>query len=237
LRRGAYARPGPCHRAAILLLHKHPSVPPYRLAAMSTLTLYHAAPSRSSVALWMLEESGEPYDIKLLRIKSGETRQPSYLAINPMGKVPALKDGDVVITECAAICCYLADTYPKNGLSVPIGDPERGVYLKWLFFGPSCLEPAMIDRSLKREGGARTMLGWGDYDTVFDVVTKAIAKGPYLLGNKFTAADVVIGSGLRWGTMFGLIPKSAEIAAYVSRLEQRPALKRATEKDTQFAAA
>jgi glutathione S-transferase len=186
---------------------------------MSTRTLYHAAPSRSSVALWMLEEIGEPYDVKLLSIKSGETRHPSYLAINPMGKVPALKDGDVVITECAAICCYLA------------------VYLKWLFFGPSCLEPAMIDRSLKREGASRTMLGWGDYDTVLDVVTKGIAKGPYLLGNKFSAADVVVGSGLRWGMMFELIPQTAEIAAYVSRLEQRPALKRATEKDTQLAAA
>jgi glutathione S-transferase len=204
---------------------------------MSQLTLYHAAPSRSSVALWMLEETGEPYAIKLVSIKGGETRQPAHLAINPMGKVPALKDGDTVITECAAICCYLADTYPKNELSVPIGHPARGIYLKWLFFGPSCLEPAMIEHSLKREGGSRSMLGWGDYDTVLDVVTNAIAKGPYLLGDKFTAADVIIGSGLRWGMMFDLIPKRSEIAAYVSRLEQRPALKRATEKDTQLAAA
>jgi glutathione S-transferase len=185
----------------------------------------------------MLEEVGEPYEIKLLNLKNGDARQPAYLAINPMGKVPALKDGDVVITECAAICCYLADAYPKSGLSVPIGDPERGGYLKWLFFGPSCLEPAMIDRSLKREGASRTMLGWGDYDTVFDVVTKAIATGPYLLGDKFTAADVVIGSGLRWGTIFKLIPESAEISAYVSRLERRPALQRAAEKDTQLSAA
>jgi glutathione S-transferase len=204
---------------------------------VSKLTLFHAAPSRSSVALWMLEEVGEPYEIKLLNLKNGDARQPAYLAINPMGKVPALKDGDVVITECAAICCYLADAYPKSGLSVPIGDPERGGYLKWLFFGPSCLEPAMIDRSLKREGASRTMLGWGDYDTVFDVVTKAIATGPYLLGDKFTAADVVIGSGLRWGTIFKLIPESAEISAYVSRLERRPALQRAAEKDTQLSAA
>jgi glutathione S-transferase len=204
---------------------------------VSKLTLFHAAPSRSSVALWMLEEIGEPYEIRLLNLKNGETRQPAYLAINPMGKVPTLKDGDAVITECAAICCYLADTYPSRGLSVPIGDPERGVYLKWLFFGPSCLEPAIIDRSLKREGASRSTLGWGDYDTVLDVITKAIAKGPYLLGDKFTAADVVIGSGLRWGTFFKLIPKSAEINAYISRLEQRPALQRATKKDTQLTAA
>jgi len=185
----------------------------------------------------MLEEIGEPYEIKLLSLKNGETRQPAYLAINPMGKVPALKDGDTAITECAAICCYLADAYSKNGLSVPIGDPERGVYLKWLFFGPSCLEPAIIDRSLKREGAPRTMLGWSDCETVLDVITKGIAKGPYLFGDKFTAADVVIGSGLRWGTMFELIPKTAEISAYISRLEQRPALKRAAEKDAQLATA
>ena|SRR5215475_6889467 len=204
---------------------------------MSKLTLYHAAPSRSSVALWMLEETGEPFDIKLLSLNKGENRQPDYLAINPMGKVPALRDGDVVITECAAICCYLADAYPKNGLNVPIADPRRGTYLKWLFFGPSCLEPAIIDRSLKREGAPQRMLGWGDYDSVLDVITKAIAPGPYLLGDKFTAADVVIGSGLRWGMMFELIPKKPEIVAYVSRLEQRPAHKRATEKDTQLAAA
>jgi glutathione S-transferase len=185
----------------------------------------------------MLEEIGEPYEIKLLSFKAGENRQPDYLAINPMGKVPALRDGDVVITECAAICCYLADAFPKVGLSVPIGDPQRGVYLKWLFFGPSCLEPAMIDRSLKRDGASRAMLGWGDFDTVLDVIVNAVAKGPYLLGDKFTAADVVIGSGLRWGMIFDLIPKRPEITAYVSRLEQRPALKRATEKDTQLAAA
>jgi glutathione S-transferase len=217
--------------------HKRKSPFPYREVTVSKLTLFHAAPSRSSIALWMLEEIGEPYEIKLLNLKNGETRQPAYLAINPMGKVPALKVGDAVITECAAICCYLADAYPKRGLSAPIGDPGRGIYLKWLFFAPSCLEPAMIDRSLKREGASRSMLGWSDYNTVLDVVTNAIAKGPYLLGDKFTAADVVLGSGLRWGKIFNLLPESAEISAYISRLEQRPALQRAIEQDTQFAAA
>jgi glutathione S-transferase len=204
---------------------------------MSTLTLYHAAPSRSSVALWMLEEVGEPYELKLLSLDKGENRQPDFLAINPMGKVPTLKHGDVVITECAAICSYLADEFPNKGLSVPTGDARRGVYLKWLFFGPSCMEPAMIERSLKREPAPRRMAGWGDYDTVVDVLAKAVERGPYLLGEKFTAADVIIGSGLRWGTMFELLPKRPEFAAYVSRLEQRPALKRATEKDRQLAAA
>jgi glutathione S-transferase len=203
---------------------------------MSTLALYHAAPSRSSVALWMLEEIGEPYEIKLLSLDKGENRQPDFLAINPMGKVPTLKHGDVVISECSAICCYLADQFPSKALSVPIGDPRRGIYLKWLFFGPSCIEPAMIERSLKREPAPRRMAGWGDFDTVIDVLANAVGKGPYLLGDTFTAADVVIGSGLRWGMMFELLPKRPEFAAYVSRLEQRPALKRASEKDKQLAA-
>src|SRR3954463_12744351 len=103
---------------------------------MADLTLYHASPSRSSVALWMLEEIGEPYDIKLLKLSEDEQQTPDYLAINPMGKVPALRHGDTVITEVAAICTYLADAFPEKKLAVPTGSPRRGVYLKWLFFGP-----------------------------------------------------------------------------------------------------
>jgi glutathione S-transferase len=175
---------------------------------MTKLTLYHAAPSRSSIVRWMLEEIGEPYDIQLLRLMEGDQRKPDYLSINPMGKVPALKHGDVVVTEAAAICAYLADEFPKARLNVPIGDPRRGPYLKWLFFGPGCLEPA-----------------------------NAVAKGPYLMGEQFTAADVVIGSTLRWGLMFNLLPKRSEFVDYVGRLETRPALKRATALDQELAAA
>jgi glutathione S-transferase len=205
--------------------------------AMAQLTLYHGAPSRSSIVHWMLEEVGQPYELKLLDLKKGENRQPGYLAINPMGKVPALKHGDVVITEAAAICCYLADAFPAAGLAVPIGDARRGPYLKWLFFGPSCLEPALIDKMLKREGASKSTVGWGDYDTVLDVLTRAVTPGPYLLGDLFTAADVVIGSGLRWGMMFKGIPETPEFARYTTRLAQRPALKRAIEKDGQLMAA
>src|SRR4029078_10470717 len=118
---------------------------------MPKLTLYHAAPSRSSIVHWMLEEGGEPYDINLVSFKKGENLKPEYLAANPMGKVPALRHGDVVITEGAAICAYLADEFPKAKLNVPVGDPRRGVYLKWLFFGPSCLEPAITERVFPRK--------------------------------------------------------------------------------------
>src|SRR5947207_8030425 len=205
---------------------------------MAKLTLYHAAPSRSSITRWVLEETGEPYDIHLLSLSKGDNRTPEYLAVNPMGKVPALKHGDTVITEAAAICAYLADEFPRAKLNVPIGTPRRGVYLKWLFFGPGCIEAAMIDRaSPRKEEPRRAMLGYGDFDTVMDVTAKAVATGPYLMGEQFTAADVVIGSGLRFGMMFKMVPERPEFTGYVARLAERPALKRATEKDNALAAA
>ena len=203
---------------------------------MSQLTLYHATPSRSSVVLWFLEELGEPYDVHLISFKKGENRRPPFLAINPMGKVPTLAHGDTIITESAAICTYLADEFPQKKLNIPVGSPQRGVYLKWLFFGPSCFEPAITERAFPRkEPPPRSTLGFGDFETVMDVLAKAVgAADPYLMGQQFTAADVVIGSGLRWGMMFKLIPERPELAAYVGRLSQRPALKRATEKDTRL---
>jgi glutathione S-transferase len=205
---------------------------------MAKLMLYHAAPSRSSIVRWMLEEIGEPYDIHPVSLSKGDNRAPDYLAVNPMGKVPALRHGDVVITESAAICTYLADEFPRAKLNVPIGDPRRGPYLKWLFFGPSCIEPAMMDRAFPRkEEARRAALGYGDFDTVMDVVAKAVASGPYILGDQFTAADVVIGSGLRFGMMFKLLPERGEFVAYAGRLAQRPALARAEAKDKELAAA
>jgi glutathione S-transferase len=203
---------------------------------MPKLVLYHAAPSRSSIVHWMLEELGQPYELHMISLKKGENRQPAYLAVNPMGKVPALKHGDTVITEAAAICTYLADAFPQAGLNIPVGDPRRGPYLKWLFFGPSCVEPAITERAFPRqEQPQRAALGFGDFDTVVDVLAKAAAAAkPYLLGNTFTAADVVIGSGLRWGTMFKLLPERAEFKPYMAALAERPALRRATEKDAEL---
>ncbi len=200
---------------------------------MPKLTLYHAAPSRSSIVHWMLEELGEPYDIKLVSFKKGENRQPEFLAINPMGKLPALKHGDTIITEAAAICTYLADEFPAAKLNIPVGDPRRGVYLKWLFFGPSCVEQAIMEnRFPRKEAPPRSALGFGDYDTVVEVLAKAAAAAdPYLMGRQFTAADVVIGSGIRWGTIFKLLPERPEFAGYSARLAERPALKRSQEQD------
>ena len=205
---------------------------------MSAMMLYHISPSRSSVALWMLEEVGQPYGIHLLSMKTGENREQPYLAINPMGKVPALKHGDAVITEVAAICCYLADAFPEAGLNIPIGDPRRGPYLKWLFFAPGAIEPAIFDRAFPRAAEApRAALPFGDFDTTMNVVAKAVTAGPFLMGEKFTAADVVIGSQLRWATMFKLIPERKEFVDYVARCTDRPAAKRAQAKDEQLAKA
>jgi glutathione S-transferase len=203
---------------------------------MASMTLYHASPSRSSVALWMLEETGAPYDVKLLKLSENEQNQPAYLAVNPMGKVPALKVGDVVITEVAAICAYLADAFPDKKLAIPIGDPRRGLYYKWLFFAPSVIEPAANDRVFPRKEPPRAgAIGYRELDTVLDIVAKALTPGPHLLGEQFTAADVVVGSLLRWGMMFGFVPKRGEFEAYVGRISARPAAQRAMAKDKDFA--
>src|ERR1051325_10146732 len=142
---------------------------------MANLTLYHASPSRSSIALWMLEELGEPYDIELIKLSAGDNMKPDYLAINPMGKVPALKHGDTVITEVAAICTYLADEFPGKKLNIPVGTPRRGLYLRWLLCGRGCVGPAMTARAAPRKEEARRgMLGYGDFDTTMNTVAKAV---------------------------------------------------------------
>jgi len=200
-----------------------------------TLTLYHWAPSRSMTARWMLEEVGQPYSIELVDINAGVS--PDYLHINPMGKVPALKHGDNVITETAAICCYLADAFPEASLAPAINDPARGPYLKWLFYGPSCLEPAIIQKAMEWPEGRRGMLGWGSYQDVMDVLEAAVQKGPYLLGDRFSAADVVMGAGIRWGLQFKLIPEQPAFLEYAGRLAQRPAFKRQMTADAALMAA
>jgi len=205
---------------------------------MAELTLYHAAPSRSSIVLWMLEEIGEPYELRVLSLKKGETRQPDYLAVNPMGKVPALMHNGAVITEGAAICCYLADAFPRAGLSVPIGHPQRGPYLKWLFFQTGAFEPAIMDRAFKRaEAPPRQAIGYGDYDTTMDVVAGAVTPGPFLMGDRFTAADVVMGAAVRYGMAFRLVPERKEFVDYVARFSDRPAAKRAAARDEEIAKA
>jgi len=201
------------------------------------VTLFHSPNTRSSGALVLLEELGADYRLHVLDMKASEQRGPDYLAINPMGKVPALKHGDAVVTEQVAIFLYLADLYPEAGLAPPIGDPLRGPYLRWMAFYGSCFEPAVVDRAQKREPAPQAMSPYGDYDTMLKTLTDQLTKGPWLLGDRFTAADVLWGMALTWTTMFKLVPALPVIQAYIDRLNARPAVARVKAKDAALAGA
>jgi glutathione S-transferase len=199
--------------------------------------LYHSPNTRSTGALILLEELGAPYDLHVLNMKAGEQRQPAYLAVNPMGKVPALKHGDAIVTEQVAVYLYLADLFPETGLAPPIGDPLRGPYLRWMVFYAACFEPAVVDRAAKHDPAPATMSPYGDYDTMLGTLVGQLAKGPYLLGERFSAADVLWGTALGWTTMFKLVPELPEIMSYVQRIGARPAAARVRAKDAELAAA
>jgi glutathione S-transferase len=201
------------------------------------VTLFHAPHSRSSGTLILLEELGTPYDLHVVNLKAGEQRQSAYLAVNPMGKVPALKHGGAIVTEQVAIYLYLADLFPEASLAPPIGDPLRGPYLRWMVFYAASFEPAVVDRAAKHEAAPQTMSPYGDYDTMLNTVVQQLAKGPYLLGERFSAADVLWGTALAWTTMFDLVPKLPPIMDYVSRTGSRPAALRVQAKDAELAAA
>jgi glutathione S-transferase len=207
------------------------------VSAERKITLYHSPNTRSSATLLLLEELGAPYDLKVLNMKAGEQRQPDYLAINPMGKVPAIKHGDALITEQVAIFIYLADLFSEAKLAPPIGDPLRGPYLRWLVYYAACFEPAVGDRALKREAGPASQIPYGDYDTMLKTLVAQLAKGAYLLGERFTAADILWGSALTWTTRWQLVPELPEIKAYIERVGSRPAVARAQAKDAELVAA
>lgn len=199
------------------------------------IILHHAAPSRSSTVLFMLEEIGAPYELKVMDLQKEEQYRPAYLAINPMGKVPAIEHDGAVVTEVGAICTYLADAFPAAGLAPPIGDPQRGAYLRWMFFQGNCLEPAIIDHVLKREPGRRGMMPYGTYETTVDTLEKAVEKGPWFLGERYSAADVYVGSGIAWGLQFQLLPEREAFKRYAARLAARPARQRAFDIDAKLA--
>jgi glutathione S-transferase len=198
---------------------------------------FHAPNSRSGGTRALLEELGVPFDLHVLSFKKGEQRQPEYLAINPMGKVPAIRHGDALITEQPAVFMYLADLYPEAKLAPPIGDPLRGPYLRWLVYCGSCFEPALVDRSMKREPAAPSTCPYGDFDTMLKTLTDQLEQGPYMLGDTFSAADVLWGTALNWTTMFKLVPELPVIRAYIDRVLARPAMQRAAAADAELAAA
>ena len=201
------------------------------------LVFYHSPNSRAAGVRFLLEELGADYDLRVLNMRAGEQRKAPYLAVNPLGKVPAIVHDGALVTEQSAIYPYLADLFPEAGLAPGIGDPDRGPYLRWIAFYGSCFEPALVDRSMKRDPAPPGTSPYGDWDTMFDTVVAAIRKGPYLLGERLTAADILWGVALRWMTMFKLVPALPEIVAYSERICSRPAFARVSAADAELAAA
>ncbi|HVX78719.1 MAG TPA: glutathione S-transferase family protein [Bradyrhizobium sp.] len=187
------------------------------------MQLYWSPRSRSFTALWLMEETKQPYERVLVDISAGAQKKLEYLAVNPMGKVPALKDGEATLAEAAAICAYVAERYPEAGLAPPVGDPLRAKYLYWLFFAPSCVEPAMVQIATKIEMNP-VAAGWGDAQRVFDVLEAALMTGPWILGENFSAADIAIGSALNFSVrLFKMVPPRPSFDAYLERCIARPA--------------
>jgi len=195
------------------------------------IVFYHNPMSRAAIVRRMLEEVGVPYRVELLRFDRGDHKQPSYLRINPMGKVPTIVHRGIVVTEAAAICTYLADAFPEARLAPAIDDPRRGIYLRWLFFGAGCVEPAISDHALSRTSAPASAIGYGSYDDVVRALHLAIEPGPFVLGEQFSAADVYLGSQVVWGLMTKSLTPTPELAAYAQRCSERPAAQRARALD------
>jgi glutathione S-transferase len=226
-------RPGNAAGAMLLAV-----ITPAAEAPVSEELVFYTHPmSRGRIVRWMLEEIGKPYRTELLEYGLS-MKSPEYLAINPIGKVPAIRHGDIVVTEGAAICAYLADAFPDAGLAPPVGDPQRGPYYRWLFFGAGPVEAAVSNKAMGfvvpqgREG----MIGYGRFDDVLTTLERAVSPGPYLVGDRFTAADVYLGAQIGWGMQFGTMEKRPAFERYWQRIAARPAAQRAKAIDDKLAA-
>jgi glutathione S-transferase len=225
------ASPGAIHAPARPILG-----PPHREDAMADeLVLYTNPMSRGRIARWMLEEVGQPYRAEIIDYAS--IKSPAYLAVNPMGKVPAVVHNGQVVTECAAICAYMADAFPAAGLAPPPGDAARGPYYRWLFFGAGPVEAATTNKSagFNAPPERSRMMGYGTFEDTMDTLEKAVAGG-WLAGGRFSAADVYIGAQLGWGLQFGTMDKRPAFVSYVEQVEARPAFIRAKSIDDELMA-
>jgi glutathione S-transferase len=183
--------------------------------------------TRGRIVHWMLEELGAPYDMRVLSLENSEQKTPQFLAINPMGKVPVIVHRGVVVTETAAICVYLADAFPAANLAPKIGDPQRGTYLRWFFFGAGCFEPAVVDKMLARPPAERKgAIGYGTFDDTVNALEKAISPGPYILGERFSAVDVYVGSQIHHSLMTKALEPRPSFQKYADRISARPAMQR-----------
>lgn len=192
------------------------------------IVFYHNPQSRAAMVHLMLEECGANYRIVPIDFSKRENKTPEFLKLNPMGKLPTIVHRGVVVTETPAIIAYLADIHPQANLAPPVGDPARGTYYRWLFFGGSCFEPALLDTATNRPAPEPGMAGYGSYESVLGALRTALTPGPWLLGDRFSAADVYVGSELNWAMMFGAPNLKGEkvFDDYVARLTARPAYKK-----------
>lgn len=202
------------------------------------ITFHYAPQSRAFGTRVLLEELGVPYDLHVLDIRTGEQLKPDYLAVNPMGKVPAISHRGVVVTEQAAIALYLGDLFSEAGMAPAIDDPRRGAYLRWMVFYGSSFEPALVDHALKRPPLPRNNAPYADYETVVSIVNEQVRRAsPFWLGEQFSVADVLWGSALLWVTSFGIFEKTPDIAAYIERVTSRPAFRKAQADEAALIAA
>jgi glutathione S-transferase len=198
------------------------------------ITLYHHPYSRAANGIWMLEELGVPYELRFVDIMKGSQKGADHVALNPMGKVPVITDGEVIVTEAAAIGIYLADRYSLGKLAPALDDPARGTYLRWSFFAPSVIEPGMLAKST----GAQfkpSQAGWGTYEEMLATMESAIAGRDFVLGDRFSMADCIFGGTLRYMLRVKLLEPRPAFTAYAERLDSRPALRRSDEKNAQIA--
>lgn len=196
------------------------------------IVFYTNPMSRGRIARWMLEEVGRPYRTVVLDYGTTMKAQ-DYLALNPMGKVPAITHRGVTVTECAAVCAYLADAFPDTGLAPAFDDPARGTYLRWMFFAAGPLEAAVTAKSMNLLAPADKagMAGYGSFEQVVDTLETAVSTGPWILGDRFSAADVYVGSQIGWGLQFRSLPDRDAFKAYAARLFRREAAQRARDLD------
>lgn len=202
------------------------------------ITLFWCPQTRASRILWLLEEMDEPFEVRLIDIRKPDARSdPDFAAASPMGKVPAIMDttpaGTVSLADSAAIGLYLCDRYPASGLAPAIDDPQRGRYLYWMTFTPGVIEPAMMERFTGMEV-SRATSGWGNFDAMIEVLEGGLSNGPWLMGETFSAADVLVGSSVYFMNMFGILPDSAILSEYGERCAQRPACLRALARDSEL---
>ncbi|HEX2510337.1 MAG TPA: glutathione S-transferase family protein [Microvirga sp.] len=196
------------------------------------LVLYTHPMSRGRIARWMMEEVGQPYRTEIMDFRT-TIKSPEYLALNPMGKVPMIRHGDTVVTEAAAICAYLADVFPEAGLAPPHGDRRRGPYYRWMFFAAGPVEAAVSNKALGFEVPAerRSTIGYGRLADVVNALERAVSETEYIAGDRFSAADVYVGSQIGWGMAFGSIERRPAFERYWERIGHRPAAQRAQEID------